>query len=130
MIKYKKRFNQVIDFNFGDSKIHPTDIDAILEFDNKYLIIFEVKKRGVDTPTGQRLLFERLADSWATNGKRSWVIYCEHDTNPEEVVNLDNCYTKTVYTDNVYYKYKNNPIKKALRIIADKHNITKLKTSL
>ena len=50
MIKYKKRFNQVIDFNFGDSKIHPTDIDAILEFDNKYLIIFEVKKRGLYAP--------------------------------------------------------------------------------
>lgn len=130
MIKYKKRINQVIDFNFGDAKIHPTDIDAILEFDNQYLIIFEVKKRGVDTPTGQRLLFERLADSWAVNGKRSWVIYCEHDTDPEEIVNLDNCFTRIVYTDNVYYKYKDHSVKDALAVIANKYDITKLKGSL
>jgi len=130
MIKYHKRIKQVLDFRgIGNSKIHPTDIDAILEFDNKYLIIFEVKKKGVEAPMGQVLLFERLADCWEKTRGPAWVLYCEHDTNAEEVVHMENCYVKKVYRDNVYYKYTAN-IKETLRDIADKHNITKLKTSL
>ena len=47
MIKHKNRIKQVIDFSgVGDSKIHPTDIDAVLEFDDKYLLLFEVKYKG------------------------------------------------------------------------------------
>mgnify|MGYP003309204385 CR=1 FL=1 len=43
MIKHKNRIKQVIDFSgVGDSKIHPTDIDAVLEFDDKYLLLFEI----------------------------------------------------------------------------------------
>ena len=65
MIKHKKRIKQVLDFRgVGNSKIHPSDIDAVLEFDNKYLIIFECKLKGVNVPYGQKLLFKRIADAW------------------------------------------------------------------
>ena len=68
MIKYKNRIKQVLDFTgVGNSKIHPSDIDAILEFDNKYLIIFEVKLKGVQVPLGQKLLFEKDCGLLAKN---------------------------------------------------------------
>ena len=131
MIKYPNRIKQVLDFRgIGNSKIHPTDIDAILEFDNKYLIMFEVKKKGVEAPLGQVLLFERLADCWEKTRGPAWVIYCEHDTNTDEIVHMQNCFTSKVYRDNVYYKYKDHSIREVLQDIAYKYNITKLKDSL
>ena len=61
MIKHKNRIKQVIDFSgVGDSKIHPTDIDAVLEFDDKYLLLFEVKYKGLKAPLGQEILLTGL----------------------------------------------------------------------
>ena len=50
--------------------MHPSDIDAVLEFDNEILILIEVKYKFKKIPTGQRLLLERLCNSWHTK------IYC------------------------------------------------------
>ena len=70
MIKYPNRIKQVLDFRgVGDSKIHPSDIDAILEFNDEYLLIFEVKYKGVSVPYGQKLLFQRIADAWQESRK-------------------------------------------------------------
>lgn len=130
MIKYPERIKQVIDFSgIGDSKIHPTDIDAILEFDNTFLIMFEVKKKGVEVPLGQTILFERLADCWEKSRGPAWVIYCEHDTDVNEIVHMENCFTTKIYRDNIYYKHKSS-IRSVLEFLADKYNITKLKDSL
>ena len=43
---------------FG-GKIRPTDIDGIVERNGRFLI-FEWKRDGVETPVGQKILFERL----------------------------------------------------------------------
>ena len=64
MIKHKNRIKQVIDFSGVDSKIHPTDIDAVLEFDDKYLLLFEVKYKGLKAPLGQEILFNRITDCY------------------------------------------------------------------
>lgn len=46
LIKYPKRAKQIIDFEgIENGKIHPSDIDAVLEFDSKYLLLFELKKK-------------------------------------------------------------------------------------
>ena len=72
MIKFPERIKQVLNFKgIGNSKIHPTDIDAILEFDEKYLIIYEKKKEGMKVPIGKKLLFERLADCWDESSDRT-----------------------------------------------------------
>ena len=56
---------QVVDFNgIGGDTIYPSDVDAVIEIDNKYLILFEVKKKGNGITTGQRLLLERMANNW------------------------------------------------------------------
>jgi len=130
MIKYEKRIRQVLDFRgVGNSKIHPSDVDAILEFDNKYLIIFECKLKGVKVPFGQRLLFERIADAWQLQNGEAFVVYCEHQTDVSEIVQMQN---STVIS--VYHKKKNHQrnenVKDFLIKLANNYNINKLKKSL
>ena len=44
MIKYKDRLKQLFDYEgIGKGNASPTDIDAVLEFDNKFLFLFEIK---------------------------------------------------------------------------------------
>lgn len=67
LIRDHREVVKAIDFTgVQNGNIHPTDIDCVLEFDNDILILIETKKRGNIIPTGQRLLLERLIDSWHT----------------------------------------------------------------
>lgn len=64
LIRNSKEVRQTIDFTgVQNGKIHPTDIDAVFEFDNEVLILMEIKKSGNKIPTGQRMLLERICDS-------------------------------------------------------------------
>ena len=70
LIRNSKQVKQVIDFTgIQNGKIHPSDIDAVLEFNNDALILIEVKRKGNRIPTGQRLLLERISDSWHNQEK-------------------------------------------------------------
>ena len=67
LIRDPREVVKAIDFTgVQNGNIHPTDIDCVLEFDNDILILIETKKEGNKIPTGQRLLLERLIDSWHT----------------------------------------------------------------
>lgn len=68
LIRNANQIKQVIDFTkVQNGKIHPSDIDAVLEFNNEALILIEVKRNNCWIPTGQRLVLERIADSWHTH---------------------------------------------------------------
>ena len=70
LIKHPNRAKQIIDFTgVQNGKIHPSDIDAVLEFDSKYLLLFELKKVGVKVPLGQRMMLERIIDAWEDCGR-------------------------------------------------------------
>jgi len=130
MIKYNKRIKQVLDFRgVGNSKIHPTDIDAVLEFDNKYLILFEIKLKGVPNSIGQELVFKRIVDCWEKTNGNAFIIYCEHNTDPQEIVSMENTTVNRIYSGGVNYK-RNQNLKKCLHKLADYYKITKLKNSL
>jgi hypothetical protein len=130
MIKHEKRIKQILDFRgVGDSKIHPSDIDAVLEFDNQFLILFEVKLKGVDVPFGQELLFKRIADSWQKSNGMAFVIYCEHETDTSEIVTMANTTVTRIYTQGVNYERKEN-LKECLYKLANHYKITKLINSL
>ena len=73
LIRNINQTKQALDFTgIQNGKIHPTDIDAVLEFDDEVLILIEVKRFNNDIPTGQRLVLERICDSWKT--KKSIVL--------------------------------------------------------
>lgn len=78
LIRNKNLVKQVVDFSgLRNSKIYPSDIDAVIEFDNEVLILIEVKRRGVEIPLGQKLLLERICNSWHTD--KSIVLKTEHN---------------------------------------------------
>ena len=130
MISYPKRLKQVLDFKgIGNSKIHPSDVDAILEFDNKYLIIFEVKLEGVEVPLGQKILFHRIADCWQKTNGEAFVVYCTHNTNPEDIVSMENSTVRQVYHKGEIYKREEN-IRDFLFRLANAYQIEKLQKSL
>jgi hypothetical protein len=97
LIRNSKQVKQTIDFTGIESgKIHPTDIDVVLEFNNEVLILMEVKRKGNEIPTGQRLVLERIADSWHTN--KVVVLYVTHIfDNDNKDIPLDKCNVESVY---------------------------------
>ena len=130
MIKHYNRIKQVLDFrNIGNSKIHPSDIDAILEFDNKHLIIFECKLRGVSVPIGQKILFERIVDCWQNTNGEAFIVYCQHDTPIDEVITMHNSTVINVYHNKKNEK-RNENLKQFLIKLANHYKITKLKNAL
>lgn len=106
LIRNRKKVRQVIDFTgVQNGRMHPSDIDAVLEFNNDVLILMEVKYRRRPIPTGQRLLLERIVDSWHTD--RSCALKVEHEfTNDDENIPLHTCLVTGFYNRRhwVYYK--------------------------
>lgn len=79
LIRNSNQVKQAIDFQgFENGLIHPSDIDAVLEFDNKVLILMEVKRKGNEIPLGQRLLLERICDAWHSDGRVGIILLVEH----------------------------------------------------
>ena len=59
LIRNSKQVKQVIDFTgIQNGKIHPSDIDFVFEFDNRILILGEVKRYNNPIPKGQQLLLK------------------------------------------------------------------------
>ena len=106
LIRSRNKVKQVIDFTgVQNGKLHPSDIDAVLEFDNEVLILMEVKYKFNKIPTGQRLLLERICDSWHTD--KSVVLKIEHDFDNDEVnIPLEKCKVTGIYHKKVWTYYK------------------------
>ena len=115
LIYNSNKVKQSIDFtNIQWGKIHPSDIDAVLEFNNELLILIEVKQKGKEIPTGQRLMLERICDSWHT--KKALVLLVWHDFKNEKIdIPLDEC-----IIEKVYFKNKWNLHKEKLKPYLDK----------
>lgn len=124
-IRNSKQVKQSIDFyGIGNDKIHPTDIDAVLEFNNEALILFEVKKINNDLPTGQRLVLERLVNSWHT--EKSIALIVKHNfRNDDKDIPLAECWVCGYYFNKKWYSC-NEPLKKQLNKILKKWNISKM----
>ena len=117
---------QGIDFaGLQNGLIHPTDIDAVLEFDNEALVLIEIKRDGNPIPTGQRLLLERLCNSWHTG--KAVVIFATHKHYDELTdVPIAECVVKGLYHDKKWYKM-NDSLVSTLNNLGTKWNINKLK---
>jgi hypothetical protein len=117
-----------------NGSVHPTDIDLLLEFDKKFLILGEIKARGADIPTGQRLVIERLCDVWDEGDGRKSVGVSLCFTRPENnVIIAADCIVKSVYYggNGSWYDYdlENNPMNfmEFLNRLSHRWDIQKLK---
>jgi len=128
LIRNRKKVKQVIDFTgVQNGKLHPSDIDAVLEFDNEVLILIEVKYKFNKIPTGQRLLLERISDSWHTN--KSAVLKVEHDFNDDNLnIPLEKCRVSGIYYNKVWTYYKDTKdFKEYINQMGKKWNCKKCK---
>ena len=126
LIKHPNRAKQLIDFTGVQSgNIYPSDIDAVLEFDSKYLLLFELKKVGVQVPLGQRMMLERIIDAWEDSGKIGSVVYCEHDTQSHETIYLKDCLVIGLYNKGES-KAHNSGLNEFIFNFGIKYNIKKI----
>jgi len=85
-IRGRKYAAQVKDFTgLRWGKITPTDIDGLIDFGGKFIVVFELKYAGAEMPYGQRLALERLSSSSKTP---MLVLVATHDTPPEEDIKV------------------------------------------
>lgn len=80
VIKNRQFANQVRDFSgltFG--RITPTDIDGLIEYQNKGYVFIETKFGEAPLPFGQRLALERLCDD-LQNTKPALLIIASHES--------------------------------------------------
>lgn len=95
-----KKASQPIDFSGLkiNGNIYPTDIDGLIEINNKEYIIFEVKYRDSEVPLGQRLALERMTDDFRIAGKRVLTVVCEHNVKDfDKAVKAADCLVREIY---------------------------------
>jgi hypothetical protein len=66
-------------------KITPTDIDALMDFQNKAFVLIEAKYTGGHMPFGQRLALERLVDIVEETGRKGLLLVAEHDNRDGDI---------------------------------------------
>lgn len=127
LIRNSNQVKQAVDFTgIENGIIHPTDIDAVLEFDDEAIIFMEVKKRGNKIPTGQRLVLERLVEAWRT--PKAIALYVTHfGTDETQDIPLEDCFVEKYYTQQTKWKIiQKSPLKKILNFLGKEWGINKL----
>tara|TARA_R110000744_G_scaffold50473_2_gene109121 strand:- start:1481 stop:1885 length:405 start_codon:yes stop_codon:yes gene_type:complete len=126
LIRNSNQVKQVIDFTgIQNGKIHPSDIDAVLEFNNDALILIEVKRKGNRIPMGQRLLLERINDSWH-NQEKAIVLKVVHSFKDDtRDIPLNECTVEVCYYKGKWSE-RTGPLLEVLNKLGESWNIKKL----
>ena len=105
------KFNQPVLFDkLGIGQMRMTDFDGVMEVDNKFLILSEVKQAGKEMPYGQSLSYERVCKAWVQSGKKGVVILAYHnELDPTKPIFLKDCIVTKIYTNGKWKSIK--PIK-------------------
>lgn len=98
VIKYPSRMSQNISFdNLRLNGFTPSDIDIAYEVKGTTFIFGEIKKKGVNVPTGQSLLLKHIAKGLKEAGKNIMLFVAEHDTQVYEDVDAGSLSVRYVY---------------------------------
>jgi hypothetical protein len=80
VIRHEARAKQLFIFkNLRYGNITPTDVDGLIEYQNKAYIIFEIKYGYAKMPLGQRIALERLQRDLSLSGKASVLFVAQHE---------------------------------------------------
>lgn len=68
--------------------ITPTDVDCMLEFDNKAYVLIEAKSNGAEVPYGQRTALARYINDYHLErvGKKAVLIIATHNIPPDQPI--------------------------------------------
>lgn len=83
----------------GRELVPITDIDAILDAQNKAWIIYECKHGNSMPPIGQKITLERLVKDISSKDKPAIVFVCSHDVPEGEKIYLKDCIVTSIYTN-------------------------------
>jgi len=98
-IKSRDGFRQVILYEgLENGNISLSDIDAVMELRDKFLILFEVKRKGISIPKGQRGMLEAIIDAWHETGRVGMIVKADHNSDEEFI------YLRTCVVVEIYYK--------------------------
>jgi hypothetical protein len=98
-IRNRELTKQIVNFQSLTfiNNIRPTNIDALIEYQNKSYVIIEVKRKNSEVPYGQKLAMERLCDDLQKSGKQSICIIATHESiNPNDDVFLKDTFVDSV----------------------------------
>lgn len=124
LVRHDATLRQVILFEgLQENGISPSDIDAILELRNNYLILFEVKKKGVEIPRGQRGMLETLVDVWAETDRIGLVVKATHTTKSNRDIMLKDCEVEEVYYNGSWKELGDVTVKEFLTKFYKKNKI-------
>lgn len=98
----------------------PSDIDVAYEIGGHTFIFGELKRKGKGVPQGQSLLLKHLADALEAAGKRVLVFLAEHDTDPDEDIDVGNLPVKFMRYNHNGKQYKLNPKNTLVKEICEK----------
>jgi hypothetical protein len=102
VIKHVDRKQQINDFSgllFG--KITPTDIDGVIEYQDKAYVFIEVKYGDADLPYGQKLALQRLVIDTIKSGKKAIIVVVQHEVkDTSESVNVSECKVRCYFHNN------------------------------
>jgi len=94
-----QQINSFSGIRYGN--ITPTDMDGLIEYNNKAYVIFEVKYRDKKLPFGQRLAIQRMVDDLSLGGKKVIALIIEHCVdNTAEQIDIAGCEVRELYLSN------------------------------
>lgn len=77
----------------------PMDIDGVIEWEDRKIVLIEIKKKGVKVPYGERLTLQRMVNDFGKAGKLAVALVADHTVfNPTEDVRVADCIVREVYT--------------------------------
>ena len=126
---YAKLTRPIIFDGLKSRTCSPSDVDYILEFYGKYLILGEVKEQGKDVTIGQNMLLTRMADAWnKIPGNVAIVVFSQHNPSDTNIL-LAETKLKKVYKDGKWRDLsdKNLTTKQFLNLFAENYDISHMK---
>jgi len=86
-VRHRGHYTQLKDYSqLRYGLITPSDIDGVLDFQNRAFVFLELKFAGAEMSLGQRLMYERICDACQRGGVNSVVIVANHSSASDEMI--------------------------------------------
>lgn len=130
VIRSRASASQIRDFSgLRWGTITPTDIDGVVEFQDRAYVLFELKYGETHVPHGQRLAIERMCRDLRKAGKPVLGMIARHNTHPSDDIHAADADVVEVWVswgnENVEWRKPNRQItvKQAIDIFLKNYGI-------
>lgn len=86
--------------------IGATDIDGLIEIQNRAFVVFEIKHIIGEVPKGQRLALQRMVDCFELAGRKAVAFICEHDVPVGQDIDASSTIVRELYQGRTWYNVK------------------------